>query len=178
MNEVFRPYLKKFVLVFFDDILVYSSLVEEHRGHLETVLRCLQEHKLYVNEKKCLFGQQKLDYLGHMVSGEGVLVNQTKIEAMLKWPKPCSLKELRGFLGLMGYHRRFVKGYAKLASPLTDLLKKDGFNWNEQAEVAFIKLKKAMTKVPVLALPDFSQEFVVEIDAKLAPGCLLQPSVI
>lgn len=96
------------------------------------------------------------------MSGEGVAVDQAKIEATLKWLTPHTLKELRGFLGLSGYYSRFMAGYARLASPLTDLLKKDGFSWNEQAEDAFTRLKKVMTEVPVLALPDFSQEFVVD----------------
>lgn len=86
MNEVFRPHLQKFALVFFDEILVYSKSVKEHRDHLETILQCLQEHQLYANEKKCLWGQQKLEYLGHIILGEGVVANPEKVEAMLKWP--------------------------------------------------------------------------------------------
>lgn len=112
-----------------------------------------------------MLGQYRLEYLGHIISSEGVVADQIKIDAMLRWPRPCSTKGLRGFLGLMGYYRRFVKGYAKIAWPLTDLLKSNRFNFNDQAEAAFDKVKKAMTELPVLALPNFSKAFVVETDA-------------
>lgn len=91
MNEVFKPFLQKFVLVFFDDILVYSGSVDNHRNHLEAVLGCLREHKLYANEKKCLFGQRQLKYLGHVISREGVAADQSKMEAMMKWPTPSNV---------------------------------------------------------------------------------------
>ena len=108
MNEIFRPYLRKFVLVFFDDILMYSRDEDVHKHHVELVLRCLWENAMVVNGGKCEFSVRRVAYLGHIISEKGVAVDDEKVEAMLDWPTPKNLKELRGFLGLMGYYRRFV----------------------------------------------------------------------
>ena len=108
---------------------------------------------------------QKIDYLGHTLSASGVAMDNTKLEAVKEWPKPENLKQLTGFLGLTGYYRRFIKGYASLASPLTDLLKKDSFRWDAIADIAFQKLKDAMTTAPVLAIPNFQEPFILETDA-------------
>ncbi|RVX15868.1 Retrovirus-related Pol polyprotein from transposon 297 [Vitis vinifera] len=165
MNHIFRSRLRKFVLVFFDDILVYSKDLKEHCDHLQSVLSILANHLLHNNGKKCLFAKPQLEYLGHLVSAKGVAADPNKISAMVEWPTPKSLKELQGFLGLTGYYRRFVEGYGVISWPLTQQLKKDAFNWNLEAEAAFQKLKTAMTTIPVLALPNFSQLFIVETDA-------------
>ncbi|RVX01071.1 Transposon Tf2-2 polyprotein [Vitis vinifera] len=138
MNRIFRPHLRKFVLVFFDDILVYSKDLKEHCDHLQSVLSILANHQLHVNGKKCLFAKPQLEYLGHLVSAKGVAADPNKISAM---------------------------GYGAISWPLTQQLKKDAFNWNLEAEVAFQKLKTTMTTIPVLALPNFSQLFIVETDA-------------
>ncbi|XP_038979199.1 uncharacterized protein LOC120109538 [Phoenix dactylifera] len=165
MNEVFRPYLRKFMLVFFDDILVYSHSMEEHVKHLEVVLSILEKHHFYIKPSKCAFAQKELEYLGHIISGEGVKVDQRKIEAMVDWPLPKNISALRGFLGLTGYYRRFVKNYGLIARPLTSMLKKGEFEWTPESREAFDNLKRAMTQTPVLALPDFSIPFEVYTDA-------------
>ena len=165
MNEVLRPYLRKFALVFFDDILVYSKDVEHHKHHLGAVLALLKEHQLVANYTKSTFGQHQLEYLGHIISAQGVAADQKKVDAMLTWPKPKDLKSLRGFLGLTGYYRRFVRDYGSIAKPLTHLLKKDNFLWNEEAQLSFQTLKKAMAELPILSVPNFSIPSVVETDA-------------
>ncbi|KAL9830623.1 putative nucleotidyltransferase, Ribonuclease H [Arabidopsis thaliana] len=165
MNELFRTYLRQFVLVFFDDILVYSSDEETHLKHLEAVLQILLQNKFYANEKKCHFGSTRISYLGHMITGKGVSADPAKIEAMVNWPQPKNITELRGFLGHTGYYRRFVAGYGKIAKPLTELLKKGKFEWSEAANKAYETLKGAVIQLPTLALPDFAKPFVIETDA-------------
>jgi hypothetical protein len=167
MNEVFRPYLRKFVLVFFDDILMYSRNLKEHLKHVRLVLEALKVHYLYAKASKCTFGSLEVDYLGHIIS-KGVKADPTKIGAMKNCPNPRTPKALRGFLGLTGYYRKFVKGYRGVAAPLTALLKKNSFSWNENAEAAFRHLKELMTTPPVLGLPDFTKKFIIECDASEA----------
>ncbi|GJU22562.1 putative mitochondrial protein [Tanacetum coccineum] len=151
--------------LFFDDILVYGNSLKEHREHFSIIFDCLREQKLFCNRKKSSVAQENIKYLGHIFSHEGVAADPSKISAMLNWPIPKSLKELRGFLGLTGYYQKFVIGYGKIARVLTDLIKKDNFLWSNEATQAFKNLQEVMTRIPVLALPDFSQEFVVETDA-------------
>lgn len=165
MNHIFRLYLRKFVLVFFDDILIYSRNIDEHLKHLELVFALLRKHKLFVKESKCTFAQKSVGYLGHLISSDGVSVEPEKIQCILSWKTPSTVKELRGFLGLAGYYRKFVKDFGKISAPLTQLLKKDAFKWTAEATIAFKLLQQALTTTPVLILPDFSKEFYLECDA-------------
>ena len=165
MNHVFKPYLRKFILVFFDDILIYSPTFDLHLIHLRTTFEILRSNTLYAKRSKCSFGDQHVEYLGHIISFNGVATDPKKIEAMLNWPVPTTIKQLRGFLGLIGYYRKFIKGYSLISKPLTDLLKKNAFQWNPKAEQAFITLKSVMTTAPVLALPNFQEQVIIETDA-------------
>lgn len=166
MNTIFSAVIRKFVLVFVDDILIYSKSLEEHVDHLRTVFQLLQQHGLFVKASKCSFAQQHLDYLGHVIGIHGVSTDPKKVMAVQHWPIPKNLKQLRGFLGLAGYYRKFIKGYGILTKPLTELLKKDvKYKWEQQEQTAFDAVKMALTQSPVLALPDFSKQFVVETDA-------------
>lgn len=156
MNDILQPFLRKFVLVFLDDILIYSPTLEAHAAHLKQVLEVLQSNQLYLKATKCSFGQSSLEYLGHVISDQGVATDPAKTAAMLHWPPPQSFTELRGFLGLMGYYRCFVKHYGILAKPLTNLLRQKTFSWPANAQLAFSKLKQALISPPVLAMPDFN----------------------
>lgn len=165
MNQIFEKLLRKCVLVFFDDILIYSKNLEEHEKQLQCVLSILRSHKLYAKRSKCTFAAPSVEYLGHIVSGEGVATKPSKIKDVLEWAVPVNITKLRGFLRLTGYYRRFVQGYGAICRPLHDLLKKDNFHWGPEQQKAFDQLKKIMTTCPVLALPDFSKPFVLETDA-------------
>ncbi|XP_042051252.1 uncharacterized protein LOC121796474 [Salvia splendens] len=165
MNAIFRPILRKFVIVFFDDILIYSPCLESHAQHLREVLSILHTHQFFVKLSKCTFCSSTVDYLGHLISDGKLRADPSKIEAMVDWPTPTTVKQLRGFLGLTGYYRRFIAHYAIIASPLTDLLKKDSFAWSEAATESFNRLKTAMVSAPVLRLPDFTKTFYLETDA-------------
>ncbi|KAK1651826.1 hypothetical protein QYE76_069631 [Lolium multiflorum] len=174
MNTVFAHIIRKYVLVFVDDILVYSSTIQDHKKHLDTVLQLLEQNKLYVKRSKCSFAQQSLEYLGHIISADGVSTDPTKIEAVQHWPQPTNPTQLRGFLGLAGYYRKFIRHFGIISRPLTDLLKKNkAFVWSPVVHDAFLSLKTALVQAPVLALPDFTKDFVLEADA-CATGVVCQ----
>ena len=132
MNHVFRPYLDKFVIVFIDDILVYSSSKEEHAEHLRIILQTLREHQLHTKFIKCQFWLDRVAFLGHVVSAEGISIDPQKIEAIVDWRPPTNIIEVRSFLGLVGYYRKFVEGFSRIATPLTKLTRKEKkFIWSK-----------------------------------------------
>jgi len=165
MNHIFRPYLRRFILVFFDDILVFSSSPESHKEHLRITLDILRSNQLFAKRSKCRFGCTEVEYLGHIIFADGVSADPGKIKAMGDWPFPTTIKALRGFLGLTGYYRKFIHAYGSIAAPLTSMLKKNAFSWSPEAKDAFLKLKAAVSQAPVLALPDFEKPFLIECDA-------------
>ncbi|KAM3243961.1 hypothetical protein ACQJBY_055715 [Aegilops geniculata] len=165
MNDLLRPYLRRFVLVFFDDILIFSETWADHLRHVRTVFTVLHQHRLFVKRSKCAFAVESISYLGHTISAAGVAMDPEKVQAVADWPQPRSARAVRGFLGLAGYYRKFVKEFGVVAAPLTALLRKDGFSWSPEAAGAFTALKTAVTTAPVLALPDFTRPFIVECDA-------------
>lgn len=134
-------------------------------AHLREVFTRLRAHRLFAKLSKCEFGCTTIDYLGHVISGEGVTVDPNKIQVINDWLVPETVKALRGFMGLCDYYRRFVSKYSQIAAPLTELLRKDAFVWTPAATQAFRNLQQALTRTPVLQLPDFSILFVIQTDA-------------
>ncbi|WVZ85174.1 hypothetical protein U9M48_032124 [Paspalum notatum var. saurae] len=175
MNKVFMEYLDKFVVVFIDDILIYSKKEEEHEEHLRLVLQKLREHKLYAELSKCEFWLDQVPFLAHIGSKGGIMVDPSKISSVMDWKVPEVVKEVRGFLGLAGYYRRFIESFSRIAKPMTSLLEKGvPFIWTKERQTAFDELKKRLTTAPVLTLPDLTKSFTVYCDAsKKGLGCVL-----
>ncbi|KAJ8771340.1 hypothetical protein K2173_026517 [Erythroxylum novogranatense] len=175
MNKVFQPYLDQFVIVFIDDILVYSKCREDHMAHLRMVLQLMREKQLYAKFTKCEFWLDQVIFLGHIVSRQGIQVEQKKIEAVMKWEAPKNVSEIWSFLGLAGYYRRFVEGFSLILAPLTKLLRKNvPFRWSDDCQKSFEELKHRLTAAPVLAIPSGSGGYVVYNNAShQGLGCVL-----
>ena len=175
MNRIFRIYLDRFVVVFVDDILVYSPSKEEHQDHLRIVLQLLREHRLYAKFEKCDFWLTEVKFLGHVVSGNGVSVDPEKVEAVMSWQRPTSVFEIRSFLGLAGYYRRFVEDFSRLAAPMTKLTRKGvRFVWDDACEKSFEELKRRLTTAPILVIPERGVGYTIYCDAsKQGLGCVL-----
>ncbi|GJV78129.1 putative reverse transcriptase domain-containing protein [Tanacetum coccineum] len=175
MNRVCKPYLDKFIIVFIDDILIYSKSEEEHEVHLKTILDLLKKEKLYAKFSKCEFWLQEVQFLGHVVNRDGIHVDPSKVESVKNWKTPESSTEIRSFLGLAGYYRRFIENFSKIAKPLTLLTQKNKtYVWGDEQDEAFRILKEKLCNAPVLALPDGPDDFVVYCDAsKQGFGCVL-----
>ncbi|XP_052174731.1 uncharacterized protein LOC127789782 [Diospyros lotus] len=175
MNRVFREYLDSFVIVFIDDILIYSPSLEDHKTHLRLALQRLRERQLYAKFSKCDFWQRQVDFLGHVVSGEGISVDPEKVKVVIEWPQPTTVTGIRSFLGLAGYYRRFIEGFSRLSSPMTKLTRKGvKYEWNEACERSFEELKKRLTSASVLAIPRSGETFSIFSDASHSGlGCVL-----
>ncbi|GJR77621.1 reverse transcriptase domain-containing protein [Tanacetum coccineum] len=168
MNRVCKPYLDKFVIVFIDDILIYSRNKEEHANHLRIILELLRKEKLYAKFSKCDFWIRIVQFLGHLIDSQGLHVDPAKIEAVKNWTSPTTPTEVRQFLGLAGYYRRFIEGFSKIAKPLTKLTQKNkNYIWGEEQESAFQLLKQKLCEAPILALPKGNDDFVIYCDASL-----------
>ncbi|WVZ97180.1 LOW QUALITY PROTEIN: hypothetical protein U9M48_042735 [Paspalum notatum var. saurae] len=175
LRSVFMDYLDKFVVVFIDDILIYSKTEAEHEEHLRLVLQRLREHKMYAKFSKCEFWIDEVRFLGHVVSKGGIAVDPSKISTVTNWKVPEIPKEVRGFLGLARYYRRFIENFSKIAKPMTSLLEKDAeFKWTDAQQAAFDELKKRLTTAPVLTLPNQQKKFIVYCDAfRDGLGCVM-----
>ncbi|GJT95141.1 putative reverse transcriptase domain-containing protein [Tanacetum coccineum] len=168
MNRVCKPYLDKFVIVFIDDILIYSKNKQEHEEHLKLILELLKKEELYAKFSKCEFWIPKVQFLGHMIDSQGIHIDPAKIESIKDWASPKSPTEIRQFLGLAGYYRRFIEGFSKIAKPMTKLTqKKVKFEWGDKQETAFQLLKQKLCSAPILALPEGSEDFIVYCDASI-----------
>ncbi|KAE8663201.1 putative Quercetin 3-O-methyltransferase 1 [Hibiscus syriacus] len=165
MHQVLRPFMGKFVVVYFDDILVYSPTWTSHFDHLRVVFEILKTEYLFVNQKKCSFFTTSVTFLGLVVSTDGVHADQSKVDAVLEWPRPRTLHDIRSFHGLASFYRRFIRNFSTLIAPITEYLKGHDFQWSEEAEAIFQLVKQKMTEAPVLALPDFDKVFEVNCDA-------------
>nr|GFB91944.1 putative reverse transcriptase domain-containing protein [Tanacetum cinerariifolium] len=166
MNQVCKPYLDKFMIVFIDDIPIYSKDKKEHKEHLKAILELLKKEELYAKFSKCEFWIPKVQFLGHVINSQGIHVDSAKIESIKDWVSPKSPTEIRQILGLAGYYRRFIEGFSKIAKPMTKLTqKKVKFEWGDKQEAAFQLLKQKLCSVPILALPEGSKNFIVYCDA-------------
>jgi hypothetical protein len=175
MNSVFIPELDMFVVVFIEDILIYSKNEEDHAKHLHIVLQCLRDDQLYAKFSKCEFWLYSVKFLGHTISSEGIAVDPSKVQEVMDWKPPSSVHQIRSFLGLAGYYRRFILDFSRIAKPMTELLKKGvKFVWDEKCEKAFHRLREHLTTAPVLTQPDNTKTFDVYCDASSTSlGCIL-----
>lgn len=166
MNNIFHQFLDKFVLIFIDDILIYSQNIEEHKEHLHIVLQVLREHQLHAKYNKCDFIKEKIQYLGHVITKDGIVVDPEKIRTIMEWLVPKDVADIRSFMGLAGYYRRFVEGFSRVAYPITSLQKKGkAFKWTPDCQRSFDQLKHLLTTTPILSIFNPNKEYVVCTDA-------------
>ena len=175
MSKVFKNLNWKMVLVYIDDILVFSKNFQEHLDHLQLVFQKLREAGLTLKPSKCQFAAKRILFLGHYISKQGIEVNPDKVKAVKTFPTPKTVKEVKAYLGLTGWYRRFIKNYSGIVAPLHKLLcKENNFVWTEECEKAFQTLKEMLTKTPILKFPDMSKEFILTTDASdIALGYIL-----
>ncbi len=167
INDVFRDMLDQWVIVYIDDILIYSNSLKEHLQHVRSVLKCLIQYQLYAKAEKCEFHQTSTSFLGYIISQEGVAMDENKVRAVLEWPQPHTVKELQRFLGFANFYRRFIRNFSAVAAPLTAMTKRSTsrLSWNPEALLALQELKTRFTSAPILHHPDPRTPFIVEVDA-------------
>lgn len=166
MNSIFHRYLDRFVLIFIDDILIYSLTMEEHHEHLRMVLQTLREHQLYAKFSKCDFFKEEIQYLGHVITNDWIAMDPKKIKAIMEWPVQKDVADVRSFMGLAGYYRRFVEGFSRVAFPITSLQKKGkAFHWTTSCQKSFEQLKHLLTTAPILRIADPDKDYIVCMDA-------------
>jgi hypothetical protein len=164
MNKVFMEYLDKFVVVFTDDILIFSKMKEEHEKHLRMVLEKLRSNQVYAKFSKCEFLLTEVAFLGHVISAGGISVDLSKVKDVLNWMPPTNASKIQSFLGLASYYRRFIKDFSKIAKPTIRLLEKNkDFDWTKECQASFEELKKRLTLAPVLILPDITKNFDITV---------------
>nr|KYP66455.1 Retrovirus-related Pol polyprotein from transposon 17.6 [Cajanus cajan] len=175
MNRIFRPFLDEFVVVFIDDILIYSRTLDEHGEQLRLVLEILKAKQLYAKLSKCDFWLEEVKFLGHVILAEGIVVDPAKVESVLQWEHPRTVTDIQSFVGLAGYYRRFIEGFSKIVAPLTQLTRNDQpFIWTDACERSFEELKRRLTTSLVLVLPNSGEPFDVYCDAShQGLGCVL-----
>jgi hypothetical protein len=175
MNKVFMKYLDKFIVVFIDDILVYSRSEEEHEEHLHLTLQKLRENRLYAKLSKCEFWIKQVTFLEHVILKGGIYVDPSKVRDVLSWNAPMSVGDIQSFLRLAGYYQRFIEGFSKISKPITELLEKDKkFVWTSACEASFQELKKRLTTTPILVMPDMEKPFSINCDVSgQGLGCVL-----
>ena len=181
INDIFRDLLDVCVVIYLDDILIYSDNIQDHQKHVRWVLARLRTHSLYVKLEKCVFSQSTISFLGYQITPQGIQMDQTKVETILSWPTPKSRKALQRFLGFSNYYRKFIKDFSSTVKPLTSLTSiKVPFRWTNDAQRSFDSLKDSFTSAPILQLPDASCHFTLEVDSShFALGAILsqQPSL-
>ena len=169
MNSIFHPYLDNFVIVYLDDTLIYSHNTRDHLYHLRLVLQLLRDNHLYINQDKWEFAIHKIEFIGHVITSEGIQADENKVLAIKHWPIPRNSTDIRSFLGAAGYYRRFITHFSETAAPLTDLTRANSrFKWTSKQHTAYITLKEALVTAPVLRLPDFKLPFIVVTDASMS----------
>ena len=175
MNEILAAFLRSFVQVYLDDIIIYSKSLEQHVEHLRKVLECLRKNKLFAKPSKCMFAQSEVEFCGFLVSNKGIRTQPEKIGLIKEWPTPKDTSDLKSFLGLCGFYQRFIPGYASIVACLTSLYKKNTtWKWTTEEQSAFDRIKTELAHAVSLAYPDFSKKFIIHLDAsKLALGAPL-----
>lgn len=165
MNQALRPFIGRFVVVYFDDILIFSTTMDENLVHLRDALQVLRREKLFVAQHKCEFGVSEVLFLGYVVSAAGLRVDPQKVAAVASWPPPTTISEIRSFHGLASFYRLFVNNFSAIMAPITDCMKQTTFFWSPEASQVFDLIKTKLTTAPILVLPDFDLPFELHFDA-------------